>query len=40
MNDKLLSYLAATWMVRRGNKICFFQGELEDLPSHLIVIIC
>lgn len=40
MNDELLKYLATIWMVKRGGRIVFFQGELEDLPPHLAIVVC
>jgi hypothetical protein len=40
MNDKLLNYLALTWMVKRGGRICFYQGDFDEIPEHLIVVVC
>ncbi|GEM_PF-5905290 len=40
MNDELLKYLASIWMVKRGHQVFFFQGELEDLPPELAIVVC
>jgi len=40
MNDELLRYLETIWMVKRGNEVVFFQGELEDLPPNLAIVVC
>jgi len=40
MNDKLLNYLALTWMVKRGGHVCFYQGEFEDIPADLTIVVC
>jgi hypothetical protein len=40
MNDELIRYLETIWMVKRGNEVVFFQGELEDLPPNLMIVVC
>lgn len=40
MNDELIKYLATIWMVKKGNEIFYFQGDLEDLPPNLTIIVC
>lgn len=40
MNDELLRYLATIWMIKRGGRIVFFQGELEDLPPDAEIVFC
>ncbi len=40
MHDELIKYLATIWMVKRAGRVYFFQGDLDDLPPHLSIIIC
>jgi hypothetical protein len=39
MNDELIKYLATIWMVKSAGRVCFFQGDLDDLPPQLSIII-
>ncbi len=40
MHDQWTTYLAVSWLVKRGNTVFLFQGNPALLPAHLKLLVC